>query len=154
VGFAAPSLKGRALRLLSQREHSRAELERKLAKYEDVPGTLAAALDELAAKDFINEARVVQSVVHQRAPRMGAARVRQELQQKGVDPAAIAEAVAGLQESETSRAFEVWRRRFEAPPQDAKERARQMRFLMARGFSGAVVAKVLRMDPMAPDAFG
>ena len=154
MGFAAPSLKGRALRLLSQREHSRAELERKLAKYEDVPGTLAAALDELAAKDFINEARVVQSVVHQRAPRMGAARVRQELQQKGVDPAAIAEAVAGLQESETSRAFEVWRRRFEAPPQDAKERARQMRFLMARGFSGAVVAKVLRMDPTAPDAFG
>jgi regulatory protein len=154
VGFAAPSLKGRALRLLSQREHSRAELERKLAKYEDVPGTLAAALDELAAKDFINEARVVQSVVHQRAPRMGAARVRQELQQKGVDPAAIAEAVAGLQESETSRAFEVWRRRFEAPPQDAKERAKQMRFLMARGFSGAVVAKVLRMDPTAPDAFG
>lgn len=154
MGFAAPSLKGRALRLLSQREHSRAELERKLAKYEDVPGTLAQALDELAAKDFINEARVVQSVVHQRAPRMGAARVRQELQQKGVDPAAIAEAVAGLQESETSRAFEVWRRRFEAPPQDAKERAKQMRFLMARGFSGAVVAKVLRMDPTAPDAFG
>ena len=154
MGFAAPSLKGRALRLLSQREHSRAELERKLAKYEDVPGTLAQALDELAAKDFINEARVVQSVVHQRAPRMGAARVRQELQQKGIAPEAIAEAVAGLQESETSRAFEVWRRRFEAPPQDAKERARQMRFLLARGFSGAVVAKVLRMDPTAPDAFG
>lgn len=154
MGFAAPSLKGRALRLLSQREHSRAELERKLAKYEEVPGTLATALDELAAKDFISEARVVQSVVHQRAPRMGAARVRQELQHKGIAPEAIAEAVAGLQESETSRAFEVWRRRFEAPPQDAKERARQMRFLMARGFSGAVVAKVLRMDPAEPDAFG
>lgn len=154
MGFAAPSLKGRALRLLSQREHSRAELERKLAKYEEEPGTLAAALDELAAKDFISEARVVQSVVHQRAPRMGALRVRQELQHKGIAPEAIAEAVAGLQASETSRAFEVWRRRFEAPPQDAKERARQMRFLMARGFSGAVVAKVLRMDPTAPDAFG
>ncbi|MDP9900206.1 recombination regulator RecX [Variovorax ginsengisoli] len=153
MGFAAPSLKGRALRLLSQREHSRTELERKLAKYEEVPGTLAAALDELAAKDFISEARVVQSVVHQRAPRMGAARVRQELQHKGIAPEAIAQAVAGLRESETSRAFEVWRRRFEVPPQDAKERARQMRFLMARGFSGAVVAKVLRMDPTEPDAF-
>ena len=154
MGFAAPSLKGRALRLLSRREHSRTELERKLAKYEEEPGTLAAALDELAAKDFISEARVVQSVVHQRAPRMGALRVRQELQHKGIAPEAIAEAVAGLQASEISRAFEVWRRRFEAPPQDAKERARQMRFLMARGFSGAVVAKVLRMDPTAPDAFG
>ena len=38
-----PSLKGRALRLLSQREHSRAELERKLAPHEEVPGELAKA---------------------------------------------------------------------------------------------------------------
>ncbi|MGJ7485507.1 recombination regulator RecX [Variovorax sp. LT2P21] len=143
MGFAAPSLKGRALRLLSQREHSRAELERKLAKYEEEPGTLAQALDELAAKDFISEARVVQSVVHQRAPRMGAARVRQELQHKGIAPAAIAEAVAGLRDTELARAREVWARRFETPAADAKERARQARFLMARGFSGDVVAKVL-----------
>jgi len=50
MAFDAPSLKGRALRLLSQREHSRGELERKLARYEEEPGTLKAALDELAAK--------------------------------------------------------------------------------------------------------
>ena len=144
MAFAAPSLKGRALRLLSQREHSRAELERKLKKYEEEPGSLAAALDELAAKDFISEARVVQSVLHQRAPRMGALRVRQELQQKGIAPEAIAAAVAGLQDSELARAREVWRRRFDAPPADATERARQARFLLARGFPGAVVAQVLR----------
>jgi regulatory protein len=146
MGFAAPSLKGRALRLLSQREHSRPELERKLAKYEEVPGTLAQALDELAAKDFISESRVVQSVLNQRASRMGAARVRQELQQKGIAPEAITEAVAQLKDSEPARAREVWRRRFDALPQDAKERAKQARFLMARGFSGAVVGKVLRSD--------
>jgi len=146
MAFSAPSLKGRALRLLSQREHSRPELERKLAKYEEVPGTLARALDELAAKDFINETRVVQSVVNQRAPRMGAARVRQELLHKGIAPDAVAQAVADLQASEPVRAREVWRRRFDAPPQDAKERAKQARFLLARGFSGAVVGKVLRSD--------
>jgi len=144
VGFAAPSLKGRALRLLSQREHSRAELVRKLAKYEEVPGTLAAALDELTAKDFISESRVVQSVLHQRAPRMGAMRVRQELQQKGIAPEAIVEAVASLQETELARARDVWRRRFDAHPGDAKERGRQMLFLLARGFAGGVVAKVLK----------
>ncbi|HSU23779.1 MAG TPA: recombination regulator RecX [Variovorax sp.] len=156
MAFAAPSLKGRALRLLSQREHSRAELARKLAKYEEVPGTLALALDELEAKDFISEARVVQSVVHQRAPRMGAMRVRQELQKKGIAPEAIGEAVAGLKDTELARALDVWRRRFDAPGADQKARARQARFLMARGFSGAVVAKVLRgaADPEtepAPD---
>lgn len=147
MAFAAPSLKGRALRLLSQREHSRAELERKLAKYEEQPGELSRALDELTAKDFISEARVVQSVLHQRAARHGAARVRQELLHKGIAPEAVAEAVASLQGSELDRAREVWRRRFDALPQDATDRAKQTRFLLARGFNGAVVSKVLRYDP-------
>ena len=144
MAFSAPSLKGRALRLLSQREHSRAELERKLAHHEEEAGSLARALDELAAKDFISEARVVQSVLHQRAPRLGAARVRQELQAKGIAADAVAEAVSSLQATELERARALWQRRFDAPPSDAKERARQARFLLARGFAGATVAKVLR----------
>jgi regulatory protein len=147
MAFGAPSLKGRALRLLSQREHSRSELERKLAKYEEEPGTLARALDDLAAKDFISEARVVQSVLHQRAARHGAARVRQELLHKGVAPEAVAEAIAELSGSEFDRALEVWRQRFGAPPKDAMERAKQVRFLLARGFAAAVVSRVLRYAP-------
>lgn len=147
MGFAAPSLKGRALRLLSQREHSRAELERKLARYEEEPGSLARALDELQAKDFINEARVVSSVLHQRAPRLGALRVRQELQAKGIAPEAIGDAVASLQETELERALALWQRRFDGPARETAERARQSRFLLSRGFSGAVVAKVLRWTP-------
>ncbi|VTU37967.1 recombination regulator RecX [Variovorax sp. RA8] len=144
MASSAPSLKGRALRLLGQREHSRSELERKLARYEEEPGSLARALDELAAKDFISEARVVQSVLHQRAARHGAARVRQELLHKGVAPEAVAEAVASLAASELDRARGVWRQRFGVPPQNAGERARQVRFMLARGFAAAVVAKVLR----------
>ncbi|RYF75700.1 MAG: recombination regulator RecX [Comamonadaceae bacterium] len=143
MAFSTPSLKGRALRLLSQREHSRTELERKLARHEEEPGSLARVLDDLAAKDFISEVRVVASVLHQRAPRLGAARVRQELQQKGIAPEAIVEAVAGLQSTELERARALWQRRFDELPQDAKARARQSRFLLSRGFSGAVVAKVL-----------
>ena len=144
MSFASPSLKGRALRLLGQREHSRTELERKLAQYEELPGTLAQALDELAAKGFISEERVVQSVLHQRAPRMGAARLRQELQHKGIGADAIAGALEQLQSTELERARAVWQRRFGVPPADAKERARQGRFLLARGFAGAVVGRVLR----------
>lgn len=143
-GSQTLSLKGRALRCLSGREHSRSELEKKLAKFEEEPGELKRVLDELEAKDFISETRVVESVLHQKAPRMGAARIRQELQQKGVDPEAIAEAVSGLRDTEYARASEVWRRRFDALPQDPKEHARQARFLMSRGFSGAVVGKLLR----------
>lgn len=72
--------------------------------------------------------------------------MKQELQAKGIAPEAIAEAVAGLQETEVERATAVWRQRFAGPPADAKERAKQMRFLMARGFPGAVVSRVLRSD--------
>ena len=137
------SLKGRALRLLSGREHSRAELERKLAPHETEPGQLRRVLDELQAKDFINEQRVVDSLLHRRAPRLGAARIRQELQAKGLAPEAVAAAVAGLQPTELHRARQVWRRKFDAMPADAAQRAKQARFLTARGFGGEVIRRVL-----------
>ena len=57
LGFAKLSLKGRALRLLAQREHSRGELEAKLARHVQEGDDLAALLDELQAKDFLNAER-------------------------------------------------------------------------------------------------
>jgi regulatory protein len=147
MGFDQISLKGRALRLLAGREHSRAELQRKLRVHETEPGELAKALDELEAKGFINEQRVLESVVHRRAARLGAARVRQELQAKGLDSQAVAEAVAGLQGSEETRAREVWRKKFGSPPGDAAERGKQMRFLLTRGFSAEAVRRVVRGAP-------
>lgn len=144
MNTTGPSLKGRALRLLAQREHSRAELERKLAAFEAVPGTLAQALDALQDKDFINEQRVVDSVVHRRAPRLGAGRVRQELERKGLDREAVASAVAALASTELARARDVWQKKFGGTAAvDAADRARQMRFLASRGFSGEVVRRVL-----------
>ena len=139
-----PSLKGRALRLLSQREHSRVELERKLAQHEEVPGELAKALDELQARDFINDGRAIESVVHRRAGKLGAARVKQELAAKGLSGEAVAEALAQLKDTELGRAREVWRKKFGSPPQDANERARQMRFLITRGFAAEVVRRVVQ----------
>jgi regulatory protein len=137
------SLKGRALRLLSAREHSRAELERKLAQFEDVPGALAKALDELQAKGFINEQRVLESVLNRRSAKLGTARIRQELQGKGLAPEAVQEAVAQLRATEVERAREVWRKKFGTPPVDAGERGRQMRFLASRGFGGEAIRRVV-----------
>lgn len=143
MSFSQPSLKGRALRLLSGREHSRAELERKLKSYEEEPGSLARALDELQAKGFISEQRVIESVVHRRAAKLGTARIKQELQGKGLDPAAVSAALVGLKASEHERALAVWRKKFGAPPVDAPAAAKQMRFLAARGFGGDVIRRVV-----------
>src|SRR5450830_358643 len=71
MSFEKISLKGRALRYLAMREHSRAELERKLAPHEEVPGELAQALDELQARGFIDEQRVIESLLYRRASRLG-----------------------------------------------------------------------------------
>ena len=138
-----PSLKGRALRLLSQREHSRKELEQKLKPHEETPGELTEALDFLAAKDFINEKRVVESVVNRRSTKLGAARVRQELMAKGLPADDIADAVQAMRDTELERALVVWRKKFGAPPLDASERAKQVRFLVSRGFAAEVVRRVV-----------
>ncbi len=140
------SLKGRALRLLGAREHSRAELERKLGLFEEVPGSLARALDELQAKGFINEQRVLESVLHRRSAKLGAIRIRQELQGKGLAPEAVLHAVEQLRATEIERAREIWRKKFGEPPANVAERARQMRFLASRGFGGDTIRHVVAGD--------
>ena len=141
--LATISLKGRALRLLSGREHSRAELEKRLKDHEEAPGDLAKALDELEVKGFISEQRVIESVINRRQAKLGAARIRQELQSKGLDKDAVIDAVASLQATELERARDIWSRKFGEVATDAKARGQQMRFFASRGFSGDVIRKVM-----------
>ena len=138
------SLKGKALRFLAAREHSRQELERKLRRYTDDADAIAAVLDELARRGFISEQRVAESVLHQRAAKLGTARVVHELRAKGVSDAVIESAADALRATEFERACAVWQKKFGATPQDAAQRAKQMRFLAARGFPGDVVRRVVR----------
>lgn len=140
---AQPSLKARALKLLSMREHSRLELERKLAPHATSPEQLHEVLAFLEHKDFINEQRVVESVVHRRATKQGAAKVKQELAQKGLSPERISEAVEQLRETEYERAQQLWQRKFGEITQDPKLRAKQVRFLLSRGFASHVVMKIV-----------
>ena len=131
------------MRYLAAREYSRAELQRKLAANAESPEQLTQVLDELEAKDFISEARVVESVINRRAARFGAARIRHELQGKGLAPEAVLDAVNGLKASEVERAREVWRRKFGEPAPDAAARGKQMRFLAARGFGSDAIRRVV-----------
>ena len=141
-----PSLKGRALRLLATREHSRVELERRLKAHEETPGQLAAVLDELEAKDFISPTRVIESVINRRQARLGASRIKRELQGKGLDADTVAEAMDGLRATELERAREVWRKKFDSKTDAATspaDKAKQMRFLAARGFGSDVIRRVI-----------
>ena len=141
------SLKGRALKALSQREHSRAELLKKLKPHAGPEDDLPALLDQLTEHGWISEARVAQSVVHRRAGRLGAGRLKQELQAKGLAPELVSSTVAELAQTELARAVAVWQKKFGVPASDPKTRATQARFLLGRGFAPGVVSRVLRADP-------
>lgn len=152
MAFGPLSLKGRALRCLAQREHSRAELQRKLAPHvaerpdADTAQQLADLLDELEAKGLLSEARVAESVLAGRGQRYGVRRLKQTLQAKGLPPELISSTLQQAGATELQRAQEVWRRRFGQAAPDAAGRARQMRFLAGRGFEGDVIRRVVQGD--------
>lgn len=138
-----PSLKARAIAYLSRREHSRLELRRKLAAHCDDPERIEAVLDELERQHWQSDHRYAESYAQRQAPRQGAALILQSLRRQGVGEDELRALGAGLAGTESERAREVWRRKFGQPPADAREYARQYRFLAGRGFSAECVRRVL-----------
>lgn len=143
------SLKARALRFLSMREHSRLELARKLARHAEQGDDIDALLDALEAANWLSQERFSESLVHRRAARFGDSRIVAELQSHGVGGEALQELKASLAQDETARACEVWRRKFGAVAADPAQRNKQMRFLLQRGFSQRAVQVALK--GLAPD---
>jgi regulatory protein len=136
------SLKGRALRLLSMREHSRLELARKLARHVQEGDDIDALLDALEAANWLSEQRSSEALIHRRAANYGNHRIVAELHSHGL--AGDAEQLANLAQDETARACAVWRKKFGSVAQDQQQRARQMRFLMQRGFSQRAIAVAIK----------
>ena len=170
------SLKMRALSLLSQREHSVRELRRKLlrvareaqrraamapsanARSDDASDgavDLMLEVEELLvwlqAQGYLDDARFVESRVHAREPRFGSLRIKQELAQHGLSLSADGQAT--LKATELERAQALWQRKFHGiAAVDLAGRAKQSRFLMARGFAPDVIRRVLRAPAAADDA--
>lgn len=162
------SLKMRAITLLSQREHSRSELRQKLLRIlrrdlAAAAGPQAADSDEvnpsaepetdpadqvetllewLQQQGYLSDERFVESRIHARASRYGDLRIKQELAQHGLSLSA--DKLATLKEGEYERAKAIWQRKFGGQvAQDLAVKAKQMRFMIARGFSSETVRKLL-----------
>jgi regulatory protein len=142
------SLLARALGYLARREHSRAELARKLAPHAESAEQLTSLLTALEAKKLLSETRFVEVLARSRGARFGAARIRQELRAHQVQDDLVRPVVDQLRQSEFERARALWERKFGSPAADAAARIRQMRFLAGRGFSADVIRKIVRgSDP-------
>ncbi len=139
-----PSLKARALRYLSAREHSRQELAQKLSRHAEEGDDIDAVLDWLQAQNFLSEERFAESLVNRRAARFGSSRILAELQRHGLADETVADLRDALVADEPERAWQVWQKKFTAPAADAAEAARQMRFLQQRGFSHHAIKRVMQ----------
>jgi regulatory protein len=145
------SLRARALRYLSMREHSRLELAKKLSRHAQEGDDIEGLLDSLETAKLLSQSRFSESLVHRRAARFGNNRILSELQSHGIDPDSLAEIKANLSNDEILRAREVWQKKFGRMPVDATERAKQMRFLQQRGFSNKAIQELMRNLDRADD---
>jgi len=148
----APSLKSIALRLLARRDYGREELAERLRARGGDDSDIAATLDELAALGFVCDVRTAETLVASRRGAFGRRAIAQALKDRRIEPevaAAALEPLAGV--DETGDALVLWQRRFGTPPRDQREKARHVRFLMARGYPMGVALKVLRLAGAAVD---
>jgi len=145
------SLRQRALEALSRREHSRWELQRKLARHASDGDELEAVLAALQKEGLLSDERFAESLAHRRGERYGVRRIQMEYEQHGLSAELVAAQIKVLNASERERCMVVWRRKFGNKPADFAEWARQSRFLSARGFSAEIVKAVLS-DPHLVDS--
>lgn len=140
------SLKARALRYLSMREHSRFELSRKLTPYVEEEGGLEVLLDWLEAAKFLSDQRFSEALANRRQSRFGNQKIMAELQSHNLNKEDLEELKQNLQETECQRALDVLLKRFPDAPADHREKAKQMQFLAQRGFSSRAINSALRVS--------
>jgi regulatory protein len=135
-----------AVALLARRDFSRAELRARLLRAAAPDGSQAEVeqvLDTVQARGLLSEDRFIEGFIRTRQSRFGPARLKHELLRRGATEDRVDAAVARLGGDEFATAQALWLKRFKAAPRDAREWARQARFLGARGFSHEVIRKVL-----------
>jgi regulatory protein len=148
---SAQKLRNKAMRLLTTREHSREELLRKLAQAkarvarrsaEEVTRESAAAakddieklVDDLASQGWQSDDRYAEAMVRRLAGHAARRFIAEKLAQAGIKKEIAQLALEAVEDDDIDIARALWSRRFGEAPRDDKERQRQVRYLLARGF--------------------
>jgi regulatory protein len=134
-------LKTRALRYLVRREHSRAELVRKLAPHAESEAALNAVVDLLLSKKQLSDERFAEERARSLSRKYGAAKIRQDLKEKGVSEDIARGVISDADDLEKARA--ILKRKYRDHGMTREERARRARFLQSRGFSYDTIRRAL-----------
>jgi len=145
-----PPLRARALRFLARREHSRAELARKLAPLVVQGDDVEAMLDDFTQRGWLSDARFAEQTIRAKSRRFGPVKVAHDLRAKGVAEDAIDAAFRAAGEHGAADIARVWASRFSQAPADQRERARQVRFLQGRGFTLGAILIFMKRTPDRP----
>lgn len=136
-------LKARALRYLVRREHSRLELERKLAPHAESQQAVREVLDSLLSRKHLSDERFAEERARSLSRKYGPAKIRQDLKARGIADEVIGKVAV---EGEAERAKAILARKYREPAKTREERAKRMRFLQGRGFSHDVIYQLVRED--------
>jgi regulatory protein len=146
-------LRQRAIRLLARREHTRAELLRKLGPHGD-EADVARVIAQLGALDLQSDERFAQSWLRSNAARHGTASLRHRLQQKGVTPELITDTLSHAEiDDDKTRAQALWQRKFGSAPSSRAEWGKQARFLQSRGFASDTIRRIIPAIAAPTEAF-
>ena len=133
-----------ALRLLARREHSVLELRHKLGGRQFPAALVDRILAELVDEDLLSDRRFAEVYARGRFERgYGPLRIHAELRDRGIDDSLAGISLDGMSRDWIESARRERYKRFgQAFPDDYRERARQMRFLQQRGFTGDQIRAV------------
>jgi regulatory protein len=141
---APASARAVGVRMLARRDYSRAEFAQRLRARGLPAADIEAALDDFERRGYLCDARYAQALVGARAGRLGSRAIARDLHDKGIAPAAAKDALSALADrDELADATALWQRRFGRPPVDDRERVKQVRFLIARGYGVSIALKVV-----------
>ncbi len=142
---SAADIEAAAIRLLAQREHSRHELEAKLARRFSDAALCGQVLDGLEGRGLLSDERFTEQYVNSRMRKgFGPLRIRAELRERGVADELI-EAWLDLSAEEwLAQLRDAAQGRFgDSPLQDARSQSKQARFLQYRGFPESLIRRYL-----------
>ena len=141
--MSSSNLKSKALYFLARREYAYQELFTKLKKYSDDDEAITSALNEMIKLGYLCEQRYIETYLSSKSTKYGLLNIKHNLNQKTANPQLVAEIINAAAIDEYNTARELWRKKFGTPATDKTQLAKQIRFLLSRGFSYSLIKKVI-----------
>jgi regulatory protein len=112
-------------------------------------------MTKLEAQSWLSDERFAESLVRRKSERYGSLKIVEELKQQGIQGDSLIEIKERLKVSDAMRAWELWQRKFDSMvTKDPKEKSKQMRYLVSKGFPLSVVTRIVdgRFSPIEEES--